>query len=189
MASPRQRARSVALQALYEADVSGHPACAAAKRLLEETRLSDTARELAAHLVKVVINNLPGIDEIIQGSAPLWPLAQVSPVDRNVLRLAVGELLFPPVDPAPLKAVINEAVDLAKQYGSEGSARFVNGVLGTVAGQLGNLRVAQEQRGNGAQDKGSGEPRDGAGGDAQEGEVVGSARSRLGRSPKTSRRR
>jgi len=136
MASPRQRARSVALQALYEADLSGHEASSALDRLLEETRLTETGRTLALHLVKAVIENRGRVDAIIQEAAPVWPLAQVSPVDRNVLRLAVGELLFPPPDAAPLKAVINEVVDLAKQYGSEGSARFVNGVLGTVAGHL-----------------------------------------------------
>lgn len=91
---------------------------------------------MASHLVKVVIEHRERIDGIIQGAAPVWPLAQVSPVDRNVLRLAVGELLVPPAGAAPPRVVINEIVDLAKQYGSEGSARFVNGVLGTVAGQL-----------------------------------------------------
>lgn len=141
MASPRQRARSVALQALYEADLSGHEASSALDRLLEETRLTETGRTLALHLVKAVIENRGRIDEIIQEAAPVWPLAQVSPVDRNVLRLAVGELLIPPTDAAPFRAVINEVVDLAKQYGSEGSARFVNGVLGTVTGKLGSLEV------------------------------------------------
>lgn len=104
--------------------------------MLAETRLTEASRTMALHLVKAVIENRERIDEIIQEAAPVWPLAQVSPIDRNVLRLAVGELLIPPPDAAPPKAVINEVVDLAKQYGSEGSARFVNGVLGTVAGQL-----------------------------------------------------
>ena len=136
MATPRQRARSVALQALYEADLSGHQASAALDRLLAESRLTEGGRNLATHLVKSVIENRERIDGIIQEAAPVWPLEQVSPVDRNVLRLAVGELLLPPAEAAPLKAVLNEIVDLAKQYGSEGSARFVNGVLGTVAGQV-----------------------------------------------------
>ena len=136
MASVRQRARSVALQALYEADLSGHQASGAAERLIAESRLSQAGRSLAAYLVDVVIEQREQIDRLIQEAAPLWPLGQVAPVDRNILRLAVGELFFPPEDAAPVKAVINEVVDLAKMYGSEGSARFVNGVLGTLSGQL-----------------------------------------------------
>lgn len=88
------------------------------------------------HLMEVLQEHREEIDGIIQEAAPMWPLGQVAPVDRNLLRVAVAELCFPRADAAPVKAVINEAVDLAKQFGSEGSSRFVNGVLGTISGQL-----------------------------------------------------
>ena len=146
MAGIRQRARALALQALYEADLSGHPASQAVDRLFAESRLSEAGGRLAGHLVAAVIEHRERIDRIIQDAAPLWPLSQVAPVDRNVLRLAVGELLFPPPEPAPLKAAINEVVDLAKQFGSEGSARFVNGVLGTVSGRMAELSPISERR-------------------------------------------
>ncbi len=136
MPSLRQQARTVALQALYEADVSGHPATEAAGRLVAESRLNHSGRDLALHLVRTVVERRAEIDRLIQEAAPLWPLQQVAVVDRNVLRLATGELLAPPEDAVPWKATINEAVELAKRFGSDNSARFVNGVLGTISTRL-----------------------------------------------------
>ena len=73
------------------------------------------------------------IDRIIAKAAPAWPVAQLPPVDRNVLRLALAEMLGD--NKTPVRAVINEAVELAKRFGSDGSARFVNGVLGAIERQ------------------------------------------------------
>ena len=74
----------------------------------------------------------PTIDEVIRRHAPAWPLDQVSAVDRNILRIALYELR--PGSPTPPKVAINEAVELAKEFGGEGSSRFVNGVLGAAVG-------------------------------------------------------
>src|SRR5438552_22433 len=108
----RQKARSIALQALYEADLSGHDAPAVIRRLLAESRLDDAGRELATHLVETIVAHQAEIDRVIQRAAPLWPLPQVAVIDRNVLRLAVAELFWAPPDPAPMKVTINEAVEL-----------------------------------------------------------------------------
>ncbi len=88
-------------------------------------------------LVKRVLDNKPTIDGIIEKAAPDWPLAQISPVDRNVLRLGLSELLFADKKEVPAKVAINEAIELAKTFGGETSGRFVNGVLGTVYKEMG----------------------------------------------------
>ncbi len=145
MASTRQKARTVALQALYEADMAKHPAPEALERLLIETRLAPAGEELARALVRGVFQQGEQIDAILQEAAPMWPLDQVAAIDRNVLRIAVYELVALSADAAlsiPAKVTMNEAVSLAKTFGSEGSPRFVNGVLGTVNNKLGALQVA-----------------------------------------------
>jgi N utilization substance protein B len=83
----------------------------------------------AQELVRGVLANRAAIDQMIQQRAPLWPLAQMSAVDRNVLRIGLYESLFGNAT-VPLRTAINEAVELAKLFGSETSAKFVNGVLG-----------------------------------------------------------
>lgn len=134
MASVRLKARGVALQALYEADTAHHAAQASVDRLLPESRLSQEAQEYARGLVLGVVRHLQEIDRILQEAAPLWPLDQVAVIDRNVIRLAIYEILFNNRErPTPVGAVINEAVELAKRFGSENSPRFVNGVLGKVS--------------------------------------------------------
>jgi N utilization substance protein B len=87
------------------------------------------ATAYAQELVRGVLANRPGIDELIQQRAPLWPLSQMSAVDRNVLRIGLYESLYGNAT-VPLRTAINEAVELAKLFGSETSAKFVNGVLG-----------------------------------------------------------
>jgi N utilization substance protein B len=140
VASNRRRARELALQALYEADLVGHPPFEALNRLLE---LESTAGEVgmfARHLVEGILANRPAIDQELARAAPAWPLEQMPPIDKNVLRLAIFELLFDN-NRVPMKAAINEAVEIAKIFGSENSGRFINGVLGTVAAG----RVKQSQ--------------------------------------------
>jgi transcription antitermination factor NusB len=88
-----------------------------------------SATEYAQWLVRGVLDNRGDIDSLIQQRAPLWPLAQMSAVDRNVLRIGLYESLFGSAT-VPLRTAINEAVELAKLFGSETSAKFVNGVLG-----------------------------------------------------------
>jgi N utilization substance protein B len=100
-------------------------------RLLAEARLSEENAAFVRELVSGVIENREEIDRNIQSFAPAWPIGQVPAVDRNILRLAIFEVLLD--NKVPVKVAINEAVELAKMFGSENSPKFVNGVLGSVS--------------------------------------------------------
>ncbi len=127
----KRKARKLALQALYEADcIPTHKAQDAAERVLSESRIGHDGAELCRELVSGVVENKNAIDSVLRERAPLWPLEQLSPIDRNVLRIAIFEMMHS--DKIPKKAAINEAVELAKVFGSGNSAKFVNGVLGAV---------------------------------------------------------
>ncbi|MCL4466594.1 MAG: transcription antitermination factor NusB [Chloroflexi bacterium] len=134
MKGSRRRARVLALQALYEADTVGHPVGEVLERLIEEGETDPDVAEFARALVAGVLNHLEPIDQTLSQAAPHWPLTQMAKVDKNVLRLAIFEVLFNNTA-VPPKVAINEAVDLAKIFGGDSSGRFVNGVLGTVAGR------------------------------------------------------
>jgi len=127
----RRRARAVALQVLYEFDSAGHDVEAALARLLSGAGLSDEDADFTRGLVNGVIRNREQIDKHIGKFAPAWPLEQIPVVDRNILRLAIFEILLD--NNVPVKVAINEAVELAKKFGSDSSSRFVNGVLGSVS--------------------------------------------------------
>jgi N utilization substance protein B len=129
--NPRRKSRIAALQALYESDMSSHEALAALARLIAEEELSEAQAEFARALVEGVIEQRAAIDDVIRQAAPQWPVDQISAIDRNILRLAIREILMN--NGAPIRAAINEAVELAKSFGSDNSARFVNGVLGSVS--------------------------------------------------------
>ena len=131
MAGLRRRARTVALQALYEIEAVGHDATATLGRLIEEWALPPGAADFARELVSGVLAHQEYIDAVLHRAAGAWPLEQMATVDRNVLRLAIFEILVN--NKVPMKAAINEAVELAKAFGSESSPRFVNGVLGTIS--------------------------------------------------------
>ena len=133
----RRRARIAALQALYEADSSHHEALEALQRIVARQRLGAATAEFARDLIQGVLAQQDRIDQAIALAAPAWPVGQLPPVDRNILRLAIRELLGD--NGTPVKAVINEAVELAKSFGSENSAKFVNGVLGTIERKRGEL--------------------------------------------------
>ncbi len=128
---PRTRARSIALQALYEIDMTGHlPEVVIAERLSEtplEDNLGDFARKIVFG-IQPIVNEL---DQIIAKHAPEWPLDQVAVIDRNIMRIALWEIAVS--NQTPLKVAINEAVELGKIFGSESTPRFVNGVLGSLA--------------------------------------------------------
>lgn len=130
----RRQARILAMQILYEADVAGHPVDEVLARYLADQSTPQPVRRYAERLVLGVLEDRGRIDVMIADAAPAFPLEQLPPVDRNILRIAVYELLHEP--DVPLKAAINEAVEIAKQYGGESSGRFVNGVLGTIAANL-----------------------------------------------------
>jgi N utilization substance protein B len=126
----RRRARVAALQALYEADSSHHQPLEALDRIAQQSRLPREALDFARCLIEGVRTQQDEIDGMIAQAAPTWPVDQLSPVDRNILRLAIGEMLGD--NGTPVRVIINEAVELAKRFGSESSARFVNGVLGSI---------------------------------------------------------
>ena len=127
----RTRARGVALQALYELDVTDHPIGTV---LIERTADSELNDDLVLFFRSIVLGVWPirqELDRFISDHAPDWPLDQVAIIDRNILRIALWE--FAVADDIPLKVAINEAVELAKTYGSDSAPRFVNGVLGSLA--------------------------------------------------------
>ena len=131
MAGARRRARGLALQALYEINSAGHGAEEAVSNLLAGGQLSEENANFARELVSGVIQNKDEIDEHIQRFAPAWPIEQLPLVDKNILRLAIFEILLD--NKVPVKVAINEAVELAKTFGGDTSPKFVNGVLGAVS--------------------------------------------------------
>lgn len=127
----RTRARSLALQVLYEVDLSTHPPGQVFNERLEEAPLTDELAEFARKLVFGVLPLKDYLDDAIATYAPEWPLEQVAPIDLNILRIAFWE--FGVDKQTPVKVAINEAVELAKLYGSDTAPGFVNGVLGSLA--------------------------------------------------------
>ena len=135
----RRQARIIALQTLYEVDTTTHPVGDVLLRNLddpfsESNIIEDVepgVRDFSRSLVEGVRDKSEELDEIIARSAPNWPMDQMSRIDKNILKLAIFEILFD--NRVPLKAAINEAVELAKRFGSDSSSRFINGVLGSVA--------------------------------------------------------
>jgi len=130
MVGVRRKARTIALQTLYELDCSAHQPNEILARLLREKPLPDEAADFARSLVNGVQQYKKNIDDVIRRFAPAFPVRQIAPIDRNILRLAIFEVLFD--NRVPVKAAINEAVELAKSFGSDTSQKFVNGVLGSV---------------------------------------------------------
>jgi len=125
----RRQARAIALQALYEIDSTGHPSERVIRYLLEEDNtLSPEGVAFATRLVEGVLAHSQQLDVIIQKHAPEWPVEQLAIIDRNILRMALYELQH--IFDVPVKVAVNEAVELAKTYGSDTTPRFVNGVLG-----------------------------------------------------------
>lgn len=127
----RRRARTIALQALYEVDATSHDAAVVLQRRIEDDATPPAAAAYAQRLVMGVGKNQAAIDERITAAAPAWPLEQMSRVDKSVLRLAILEMMYMPG--IPRKVAINEAVELAKIFGHESAPKFVNGVLGSIA--------------------------------------------------------
>ncbi|HXF86260.1 MAG TPA: transcription antitermination factor NusB [Anaerolineales bacterium] len=135
---PRTRARALALQALYEIDVAHHPPAEVFQARLEETPLPPELAEFARRIIFGVLPIAEQLDQLIAKYAPEWPLDQIAAIDRNILRIACWE--FGVSHETPLKVAINEAVELAKLYGSDSAPRFVNGVLGSVAEHLHEIK-------------------------------------------------
>lgn len=141
---PRTRARSVALQALYEIDVAGHePGTVLADRLQAE-ELEPELVEFVSQIVAGVYPMAETLDHFIAEHAPEWPMDQVAIVDRNILRIALWEIAV--YGETPVKVAINEAVELAKTFGSDSTPRFVNGVLGSLAARQNEIQIALRKK-------------------------------------------
>lgn len=141
----RHQGRILALQLLYELDVAGHGVDEVLARTFAEQPSATALRVHVERLVRGVLAERDEIDPYIAAAAPAFPLPQLPAIDRNVLRLAIFELLREPS--VPPKAAINEAVELAKEYGGDNSSRFVNGVLGTVVERVRRSTGAKPSRG------------------------------------------
>ncbi|MEE8517552.1 MAG: transcription antitermination factor NusB [Dehalococcoidia bacterium] len=127
---PQRRGRVLALQVLFEVDLTGHHWQDSVKAHAKAVGAPANVLKFAEECLEGVLGSKDEIDRRIGQHAPMWPVAQLSAVDRNVLRIAIHELRADSTTPP--KVAINEAVELAKEFGGEGSSRFINGVLGAV---------------------------------------------------------
>ncbi|HEX9067868.1 MAG TPA: transcription antitermination factor NusB [Ktedonobacterales bacterium] len=133
----RRQGRILALQALYEHDIAGHDAPAVlARHASERTNLTPDAITYADELITGVRATQDVLDEHIARAASAWPLEQMAAVDHVILRIALWEILYN--SSVPASVAINEAIEVAKQYGSDSSGRFINGVLGTIVAEVGS---------------------------------------------------
>ena len=137
----RHLARSIAMQSLYEWDFYGRKT--ELKNIVNRNikefgpGLEEDNQEFVRKLASGVREHMEQLDKIIEKAAPEWPLERIAPVDRNILRLGLYELLFGNTEEVPPKVAINEAIELAKSFGGDSSGKFVNGVLGTVYREIG----------------------------------------------------
>ena len=127
----RTKARSIALQVLYEVDLTGHPAGWVLNERLEPDDLEKSLQDFSRQIIEGVLPIASKLDDFIAQHAPEWPMDQVAVIDRNIIRIALWE--FAVANCTPVKVAINEAIELAKIYGSDSAPRFVNGVLGGLA--------------------------------------------------------
>jgi N utilization substance protein B len=131
MTRARHKARTIALQALYEVDSAARPAEKVVEHLLAGNKISEENTAFVRKLVAGAIRHKDEIDRKVQQFAPAWPVEQLAMIDRNILRLAIFEILFD--NNVPVKVAVSEAVELAKTFGSESSSKFINGVLGSIS--------------------------------------------------------
>ncbi|ACZ62178.1 transcription antitermination factor NusB [Dehalococcoides mccartyi] len=143
MTTSRRKAREIVLQALYEQDLAGHNAEDVLRRLLTETPQTEENTEFIFRLTNAVVKHKELLDENIRQFASAWPVEQLSYIDRNVLRLAIFEIIHE--NDVPVKVAINEAVELAKSFGGNSSARFINGVLSSVSKALADTANQREE--------------------------------------------
>lgn len=142
----RRKVRVVALKALYEIDSVGHkPETVIARHIEENEDLSAESVEFLRQLVLGTTSLASQLDRLIADTAPEWPVDQLAVIDRNILRAALWE--FAVSNQTPLKVAINEAVEIAKEYGSDSSSRFINGVLGTLADRENDIRQKLQAEG------------------------------------------
>ena len=134
----RRRARRTALETLYEVDLVDHPLGKVLQARVTDNPMESKGIAFASALVRGVTDHQKDIDTFIARYAPEWPLDQMAVIDRNILRIAIFEFVID--GNTPVKVAINEAVELAKSYASDSAPRFINGVLGTLARLIPELR-------------------------------------------------
>jgi N utilization substance protein B len=130
----RRKAREVALQVLFQIDVSQVDVDEAVELFWNNFEAPENVREFSTHLIKGTHSQLIEIDELIKSCSENWSLDRMSKVDKNILRLAVFELVY--CNDIPPKVTLNEAIDLGKYYGSENSGSFINGILDALYTKL-----------------------------------------------------
>jgi len=132
MTQQRHRSRKIALQALYEIDIANHLPGQALKNHLQmsDPPLPDIPSQFVQKIIEGVTAYRQNLDQLIAHFAPEWPVNQIAVIDRNILRMTFWEMQF---NDTPVKVAINEAVELAKEFGADTSPRFINGVLGAAA--------------------------------------------------------
>jgi len=142
----RQLARSIVLQSLYEWDFfkQKQDLIKIVERDLAELAPGLDEPEFVWRLIKGILEHKKEIDAIIEKAAPEWPLEQIAIVDRNILRIGLYELLYADPNEVPPKVAINEAIELAKNFGGPNSGKFINGVLGTVYKQISERKPAEK---------------------------------------------
>ena len=145
----RTKARSLALQALYEIDITDHAPSVVLQERFDDSELERNMLGFAKRLVKAIVPLREELDAFIAEHAPEWPIDQISIIDRNVVRIAMWE--FAVSKETPVKVAINEAVELAKYYGSDSAPRFVNGVLGSLAERQNEIHQAFKKQREAAQ--------------------------------------
>jgi N utilization substance protein B len=142
----RRRSRILALQALYEIDTTHHPAGTVLDQRLAEDPLPDEGEAFARELITGVMQHQAELDELIQRYAPEWPVDQMAVVDRNVLRMAVYEMLFD--EEVPPVVAIDEAIEIARKFGSEESGAFINGILDAVRKRIERGEITPPREGS-----------------------------------------
>ncbi len=134
MVGLRRKSRIMALQALYEIDCSSHQVEAVESYLFQKKELDEQILEFTRHLVNGVVEKKTAIDNLIKQFAPLFPIEQIAPIDKNILRISIFEIMFD--KGTPTKVAVNEAIELAKAFGSDTSPKFINGVLGSIISKM-----------------------------------------------------
>jgi N utilization substance protein B len=130
----RRRSREFALQVLYQLEITKQNALQAMVQLRENFSSEEEDDEFAKRIVLGVMDHRQEIDRLIEGRSENWRLDRMTIIDRNILRIAIFELLY--CDEVPPKVTLNEAIDLGKRYGSEESGSFVNGILDRIQNEV-----------------------------------------------------
>jgi N utilization substance protein B len=143
----RHLVRSVILQSLYEWDFWERQSDLKkiVERNLDEFAPGIDDPDFVWRSVETILAHIEEMDNIIRQAAPDWPLERVAIVDRNALRIGLSELIYANPDEVPPKVAINEAIEIAKNYGGPNSGKFINGVLGTVFKELEAAKVKKEE--------------------------------------------